>query len=66
MSNPEFLKIVDLMKRYGVSRATINNWCRRGIIPSGIKIAQTRRWSVHELEAWENERIASERIKAHE
>lgn len=49
----QFLTIKDLADRYGVSRASIYNHIKAGRFPQGVFIGRSHRWSVKELEAFE-------------
>ena len=60
------LTISDLAKRYRVSKASIMNYVKQRKLPAGFHIGRNHRWTLSEIEAWENERIASESVKAHE
>lgn len=57
MSNSDFLTMKDLMSRYQVSKATINNWRNAGLFPQGMKVSKVRRWNIHDIESWEAEHL---------
>ena len=46
----KYFTIKDLAKRYGVSRITIFNRVKAGLLPRGIKLGFSRRWSIDEIE----------------
>lgn len=49
----EFLTVTDVAKRYSISRSSVFNFYKKGLIPKGITFGKTRRWSLEELEAFE-------------
>lgn len=49
----EFLSIKDLQARYKLSRSGINKYVQEGILPKGIKIGSSHRWSEEDIEAFE-------------
>ncbi len=44
----------DVMKRYGVSQGTLYNWLRQGLFPRGFYVGRTHRWTLGEIEEFEN------------
>lgn len=44
------LSTTDVAKRLGVSRATVRNWCERGLLPGAEKVGEGRRatWAIPE------------------
>jgi hypothetical protein len=46
----------DLVARYGVTRQTLNNWRRAGILPEPIKVGNVVFWLKESIEAFERER----------
>lgn len=49
----KFLKIKDLMARYGISRFAVYQYIEQGILPAGVKIGSSRRFELSELEKYE-------------
>lgn len=49
----EFLTVKDLQERYKLSRSGISKYVNDGILPKGIKIGASRRWSEADIEAFE-------------
>ena len=49
----EFLTIQQLANHFGVCKATIHNWRRKGELPKSIKIGRVRLWAVSEIESLE-------------
>lgn len=45
-----YFDVKDLAKRYGVSRVSIYNRAKSGVLPKGIKFGRSRRWSLEEIE----------------
>lgn len=46
----KYFDMKDLTKRYGLSRQAIYNRVAAGILPKGVKIGWSRRWSIKEIE----------------
>ena len=44
-----FYNIGQLAKYFGVTKATIHNWRRKNILPSGIKLGGVRLWAVSDI-----------------
>ncbi len=56
-----WLTVKQLANRYGAHEATIWRWVREGRYPSPIKLGNLTRWSVSDVESWEQaQREASE------
>ena len=49
----ELLDIKQIAKRYNVTKTTIQNWKRKGILPEGLKIGGKRLWRISEIEEYE-------------
>jgi predicted DNA-binding transcriptional regulator AlpA len=49
----KYLTDRDLAARYRISRASVWNWCKSGIIPPPRKFGTQTRWDIAELEAHE-------------
>jgi predicted DNA-binding transcriptional regulator AlpA len=45
------LNIWDLARLFGVNRATIREWARRGRLPRPIKIGHKHQWNPREIQA---------------
>ena len=53
MENERFLKVTDLMKRYGLSRSGVYKKCENKELPAGVKIGCTHRWKLSDILAFE-------------
>jgi predicted DNA-binding transcriptional regulator AlpA len=53
--------IAELETRLGVERTTIWRWYRAGSFPPPHYLGTRRAWFVHEVEAWEQKRMARPR-----
>ena len=49
----QFLTISDLAERYGISKPSVYNYVRAGMLPKGFYIGHSHRWPLSELEAFE-------------
>ena len=47
-----FVKVQELSKALGLSRAGIYNLIRRSNFPQGLKLGRSRRWAVSEVNEW--------------
>lgn len=50
----DYIKVKDIMKKYGVSKTTIYNWIKEGL-PS-YSFGKLRRFTEKEVEEWMNKR----------
>lgn len=49
-----YLRDFEVAERYGISRSSVWRWRKKGKIPEPIKFGEdSTRWSLSELEAWE-------------
>src|SRR2546426_8933402 len=55
VEGPVRLSVQDLLRRFRCSRATLERWLRRGLLPPARYLLQRRVWELHEIEAAENE-----------
>jgi prophage regulatory protein len=46
------LRTRDVMQMLGVGRTTLYRWMGDGKFPAPIKIGETNRWHLSEIEAW--------------
>lgn len=53
MENEKYLKVSDLMARYGLSRSGVYQKARKKELPAGVKIGVTHRWKLSDLLAFE-------------
>lgn len=53
MEEKKFLNVSEVAQRYGLAKVTIFAKAKSGDFPAGIKIGRSRRWSVDELEEFE-------------
>jgi predicted DNA-binding transcriptional regulator AlpA len=51
-----YLTLKDVIRRYGVSQATVYRWLANDNFPKGIKIGATRRWNIDDLLEFEQQR----------
>lgn len=58
------LGVRDLEARLGIDRSTIWRWYRAGKFPAPHYISERRSWWLHEIEAWEQVRLATPRSGA--
>lgn len=60
-----YLKVSDLLARWGISRASLYRGMRDGYYPRPVRLAaRTVRFSLREVEQFE-ERIAADRVEAY-
>lgn len=52
---PEWLSIDELAAHMGVTRRTITNWRRRGVLPKPTSYANRLRWRVELIEAMQRD-----------
>lgn len=50
-----YLKVEDVMLKYRISRTTIWRWAAEGKFPKPKKFSRTTRWSLEELDEWDQE-----------
>lgn len=48
-----YLSDKDLATRYSIHRATIWRWAEKGIFPKPIKLNNSTRWRLADVERWE-------------
>ena len=48
----QFIKASDLARYLNITVASVYNYARQGIIPSGVKIGKSRRWDLDEVKAF--------------
>jgi len=53
-----FLKIGEVVARYGVTRDAVLKWVRQGSFPNGVHFGRAHRWPLSQLKAWEAARIS--------
>ena len=53
MNIQKFLNVSEVAQRYGLAKVTIFAKAKSGDFPASIKIGRARRWSVTELEEFE-------------
>lgn len=58
----KFLGVNDLAERYGVTKQTIFNHVRNGLIPQGFKLGHLRKWTISEIELWEDSQCNKKKI----
>lgn len=66
MTNSEprtWLSNVDVADRYGVSIDTVRKWRHEGTGPAGVRFGRHVRYSITELERWEQEQ-AGKQVRA--
>lgn len=57
----KYFRDLDVAERYGIGRSTVWHWVRSGRLPQPIKLAsRTTRWTLGQLEEFENSRPARE------
>lgn len=59
-----WLSNVDVAERYGVSIDTVRKWRHEGTGPAGVRFGRHVRYSIGEIERWEQEQAAKQ-LKAH-
>ena len=60
-SEARFLRLPDVLARYGCSRATVYAWMARGDFPAPVKLGRRLvAWRRHDLETWESARSGAE------
>ena len=61
----EFIRLHDLTRRIGVSKATVWRWVKAGTFPKPTKFGpHTTVWSVNEVDAWTRARLSERDAKA--
>jgi len=55
------IRLPEVLKRTGVSRAAIYLWVQQGQFPTPIKIGRNSHWIESEVQTWINEQIAKQR-----
>lgn len=58
VANPQRIAIAALERRLAMHRGTIWRWYRAGKFPAPHYLGTRRLWWVHDVEAWEAERMA--------
>ena len=53
MEEKKFLNVSEVAQRYGLAKVTIFAKAKAGEFPAGIKIGRSRRWSIDDLEEFE-------------
>lgn len=46
----KYFSVMDLAKRYGICRVSVYDRVKSGLLPRGVKIGRSRRWSIEEIE----------------
>jgi len=54
----KFLSVKELCQRYGLGRTVFFRWAAKGLFPRGCHFGRARRWSLSELQQWEQSRLA--------
>ena len=49
------LTVNDVAARYHITKAGVYNFCKKGILPYGLKLRASRRWNSDELDAFDAE-----------
>ena len=51
MALDEYVTVKQLQQELNMSRSSIYQLCRRGILPQGIRLGRSRRWSIADIQA---------------
>lgn len=55
MIGTEYVNDFALAQYLGISRNTVHSFAKRGILPQGIRLGHSRRWSISEVKQWLNQ-----------
>lgn len=58
VTEKRFIKLHEVMRICGLSRASVYKFVSNGTFPMYIKVGRASFWEYHEVQTWMNERLA--------